>query len=156
MSDAIVLSNEKNKLMAALSSFASALSNLTPEQVPAAFEMADNMKDLSEEVRTRLRDRLLTELDTYGEQYTDKGSRSMSLGGFKIAAIPTRTGVDPKKLEALLRRLKLDPTVAMDAKVTYAVNQTKVMQAISDSKLTAEDVAACQYDKAFRVQVEHE
>jgi hypothetical protein len=156
MSNEIVLVNEKNVLMAALSTFAGVLSNLTPEQVPAAFEIADTMKGLSEEIRDRLRKRLLEEVQKNGEKVTDKGSMRSSIAGYKVSAIPTKTGVDPKKLEGLLRRLRLDPTVAMDAKVTYTVNETKLMQAVGAGKLTTEDVAACRYDPSFRLDVSRE
>lgn len=156
MSDSIVLANEKNTLMAALSTFAGVLGNLTPEQVPAAFEIADTMKGLSEEIRDRLRKRLLEEVQKNGEKVTDKGSMRSSIAGFKVSAIPTKTGVDPKKLEALLRRLRVDPTVAMDAKITYTVSDAKLMKAVEEGKLTTEDVAACRYDPSYRLDVSRE
>ena len=45
---AIVLADEKNKLFPALQSWATALSNLAPEQVPAALDMARQINNLSE------------------------------------------------------------------------------------------------------------
>lgn len=56
---AIVLADEKQKLWGALQAYAAALSNLTDEQVPTAFGTADELQKLSEDVRSRLRDRLL-------------------------------------------------------------------------------------------------
>jgi hypothetical protein len=155
MSD-IVLANEKSKLFTVLSGYANAISNLTDEQVPEAFEMTDNLKTLADEVRDRLRDRLLGWVQRAGEVVTEKGSMAGSTGGFKVTAIPTRTGVDPKKLEALLRRLKLDPVICMDQTVAYKVNNDKITTALIKGQLTVEDVASCNYDKSFRVQVEHE
>lgn len=156
MSNAIVLADEKTKLFTALASFADALANLTEEQVPAAFEMADKMGKLSDEVRERLRTRILKAVKDNGQVVSEKGSMSLGVGGFKVSAIPTRTGVDSKKLEALLRARKLDPAVAMDVTMSYKANDTKILQAVSSGHLTADDVEAVKYDKAFRVMVERD
>ena len=149
MSNAIVLADEKSKLVTALTHYANVLANLTDEQVPAAFDMTDQFKELAEEARSRLRDRLLLIIQATGQTQGDKGTMSTESGGFKLTAIPTRTGVDPKKLEALLRRKGIDPAVAMDATITYKVNLAKLatVQAV-----TPGEVAACASDKAFRVQ----
>lgn len=150
MSNAIVLADEKAKLFTALNSYANALANLSDEQVPAAFDMTDQLRDMAEEVRTRLRDRILLYVQAKGRQLTDKGSMTAESGGFKLTAIPTRTGIDPKKLEALLRRKGIDPAVAMDATITYKVNMGK----LATCSLTPGELTACSYDKAFRVQVD--
>lgn len=153
MSNAIVLADEKAKLFTALSSYANALANLSDEQVPAAFDMTDQLRDMAEEVRTRLRDRILLYVQAKGRQLTDKGSMTAESGGFKLTAIPTRTGIDPKKLEALLRRKGIDPAVAMDATITYKVNMGKLAACAA---LTPGELTACSYDKAFRVQVDRQ
>ena len=155
MSD-IVLADEKTKLFTALGGYASALSNLSDEQVPAAFEMTQKMEALAEEVRERLRKRILDYVSEKGEVQTEKGTRGVNLGGFDLRAIPTKTGTDPKKLEALLRHKKLDPTVAMDATIAYKVNADKVLKAVERGELTQADVASCAYAPAFRVEVKPE
>lgn len=150
----IVLADEKGKLFNALGSYASALSNLSDEQVPEAFEMTDKLGKLAEEVRDRLRSRLLKWVKETGATVTEKGSRANSIGGFRVSAIPTRTGIDPKKLEALLRRLALDPAVGMTPTITYAVNEEKVMALVESGRLTTEDLNNCRYSESFRIQVE--
>lgn len=146
----IVLADEKNKLFTALSSYATALANLTDEQVPQAFDMTDQLEDLAKEVRTRLRDRLLLYVQANGTKATDKGSMKAEAGGYRLVAIPTRTGIDPKKLEALLRRKGIDPAGVMDTTITYKVNLAKLS---TTSCLTQTELDACLYDKAFRVEV---
>ena len=153
MSDAIVLADEKSKLFTALSGYATALSNLTPEQVPAAMDMTTQLKKLAEEVYDRLRDRILQTVRKEGQVVTEKGSMAMSTGGFKVSAIPTKTGTDPKKLEAKLRALGMEPSAHMDATVTYKVNQFKLGALLESGALKLTDVA---YDPSFRVQVERE
>lgn len=153
MSD-IVLADEKGRLFTALGSYATALSNLTEEQVPEAFEMTDKLNKLAEEVRDRLRSKLLAWLAEHGEVVTEKGSKAGVVGGFKVSAIPTRTGIDPKKLEALLRRLKLDPNTHMKTTLSYAVDDAKVMALVQAGRLTVEDLNNCKYSESFRIAVE--
>jgi hypothetical protein len=152
MSD-IVLADEKNKLTTALQGWASALARLTPEQVPAALDMASQFKKLGTEVYDRLRDRVLERVKANGQIVGEKGSMQDSVGGFKLSAIPTKSGTDPKKLEAKLRALGKDPANYMDATVTYKVNEGKLNLLLQTGTLTKEDVA---YDPAYRVSVERE
>lgn len=153
MSDAIVLADEKNKLMSTLAGFASALSSLTPEQVPAALDIAIGLKKLGEEVADRLRERLAETVAKDGEVYTDKGSKRASIGGWKVTVIPTKTGTDPKKLESKLRALGKDPANYMDATITYKVNIGKLSLLVQTGDLTLADVA---YSPDFRVGIERE
>ena len=153
MSDAIVLADEKNKLFTSLQGWATALSKLTPEQVPAALEIASSFKKLGVEVYDRLRDRVLEEVKKNGSVTSEKGSMAASVGGFKATAIPTKTGTDPKKLEAKLRALGMEPSVGMDAQITYLVNKEKLASLVAGGALTLADVA---YDPSYRVQVERE
>jgi hypothetical protein len=154
MSDnAIVLADEKNKLMTPLAGFAAMLSNLTPEQVPGALDIAIALRKLGEEVADRLRDRLAQTVAKDGETYTDKGSKRASIGGFKVTVIPTKTGTDPKKLEAKLRALGKDPANYMDATITYKVNPGKLALLVMTKYLALEDVA---YSPDFRVGIERE
>lgn len=149
---AIVLADEKQKLWGALQAYAAALSNLTDEQVPTAFGTADELQKLSEDVRSRLRDRLLLYLQVNGQKTTEKGSVAADVGGFTVTAIPTRTGIDPKKLETLLRRKGIDVEAGMDATVAYKVNPEKVAKLLESGRLHEQDREACLYDKAFRVK----
>lgn len=153
---AIVLADEKNKLFPALQGWATALSNLQPEQVPAALDMARQMKNLSEEVHDKLRDKLLEGVKKNGVKVTEKGSLQDNVGGFKVIAIPTRTGVDPKKFESMLRARQIDPTAHMDSTVALKFNQSKADKAVGAGVISQADLDSCKYDPAFRVSVERE
>lgn len=152
MSD-IVLA-EKKQMMTALHAFASALSNLTEEQVPDAFDTVDKMQKLSDEVREQLRTRLLLFLNVHGSTKGDKGTKEAESGGYLLQAIPTRTGIDPKKLEALLRRKRLDVESGMDATITFKVNEDKLARLVASGQLSEQDREACRYERAYRVSVQ--
>lgn len=152
----IVLSDTKQELQTALRSFASALANLTDDQIPAALELARDLGKLAEETESQLKTRCLLYLNVNGHQVTDKGSTQANVGGYRVTAIPTRTGLDPKKLEVVLRRKGLQPADAMDATVTYKVNQQKVDKLVADGGLTNADITSALYDKSFRLSVERE
>lgn len=154
--DAIVLAENKKKVMLALAEYADMLSNLTPEQVPQAFELTKQMSDLTDEVHKRLREQMLQRVQAEGQTITEKGSMALTVGGYKVTAIPTKTGIDPKKLESLLRKRGADVEAVMDATVSYKLNPGKVAVAEAAGKLTRDDIANCTYDKAFRVQVERD
>lgn len=157
MSDtAIVLADEKNKLFPALQSWATALSNLQPEQIPAALDMAKQMQKLSDEVYNKLRDELLKGVKQNGAVVTAKGSMQNAVGGFKVTAIPTRTGTDAKKFESMLRAKKIEPSAYMDAVLTLKFNATKAEQAVAAGVISGADLESCAVDPAYRVQVERE
>lgn len=151
----IVLAEKKSHLQAALQSFASALSSLTNEQVPAALEIARDLGKLAEETEAALKTRALLYLNMHGHQVTDKGSVQAEVGGFRLTAIPTRTGYDPKKLEAVLRRRGLTPEAGMNVTVTYKVDEAKVAGLFAAGKLTEHDLEASKYDKSYRLAIEH-
>lgn len=154
MSSSIILASERQQMQSALQSFASALSKLTDEQVPAALDAVRQLNDLSEEMKDGLRVRAIQFLRSAGQRITDKGSLQTLIGGYRMTAIPTRSGLDPKKLEVALRRRGLDATAGMNPSITYKVDVDKVAALVDSGKLTQEDLTACQYDESFRVSVE--
>ena len=83
---------------------------------------------------------------------TDKGSMRASIGGFRVTAIPTRTGLDPTKVEGLLRRKNLDPNVHMKTTIKYALDQEK----LDKLELSKGDLDACKYSPSFRLEVTRE
>lgn len=152
MTDAIVLSKQREQLQVALRAYASALSELTDEQVPAAFDMNKELGKLAEDLENVLRERVLRLVEERGQKVTDKGSMRASIGGFRVTAIPTRTGVDPAKLEGLLRRKNLDPNVHMRTTIKYAIDPEK----LEKLQLSDGDLDACKYTPSFRLEVSRE
>lgn len=150
------LAPQKEQLTLALRNFAQALSTLSDEQVPAALEMARELGKLSDETGEALKQRALLYLNVHGQQVTDKGSRQARVDGFLLKAIPTRTGLDPKKVETLLRRKGMEPSAHMRSTIKYEVDAERMDKLVMDGKLSTQDVEACRYDKSFRVEVERD
>lgn len=150
------VANEKlvkaeSQIKDALIAFAGALTGMEKADQPAALDVITQMKKVTEEVYDRLRSRCLDQAILDGHKVTEKGTYEASYNGFTVRAIPTRTGTDPKKLEAKLRALKLEPSAWMDTTLVYKVNDAKLMPLIEDGRLKLEEVA---YDKSYRVELE--
>lgn len=145
------LVSAKTMVQAALIDFAAALSGLAAADRPEAFDIATQFKKVTEEVYDRLRDKLLADVEATGSVVTEKGTREAHYPSFTVRAIPTRTGTDPKKLEARLRSLGIDPAVVMDATITYKVNPAKLANLVAAGTLKYDEVA---YEPGFRIQLE--
>lgn len=154
--DALVLAENKKQVMQAMSLFSTMLSEVTEEQTPQAFEMVEQIEDVMGEVRDRLRKKMLEKVQAEGQRISDKGSMQVGLGGYSIKAIPTKTGVDGRKLEALLRKRNVDPALYMDVTMEFKVNQTKLQTALSNGVLTPDDLKNCEHTPSFRLQVERD
>lgn len=150
------LAPQKAQLTLALRQFAEALSNLTDEQVPVALDMARELGRLAEDTQDALKQRALLYLNVHGQVVTEKGSRQARVGGFTVTAVPTRTGLDPKKVEPLLRRRGLEPSAHMKSTIKYDVDQARIDRLVAEGKLQPADVEACRYDKTYRLEVERE
>lgn len=137
----------------ALQAVARQLSTLADEETPAVFEFFDTLAKMSEEQHQRVKDRLLLYLNVYGQQATAKGTMRCDVGGYEVQAIPTRTGVDAKKLEALLRARGIPVTDAMAEAKTYKVDAAKVAELVAMGKLSPDDLTRCGPDKSYRVSV---
>lgn len=135
---------------------AAELSQLTPEKYGAAMEFLKSLEEAAEGLKTTLGARVKEEVRANGHQVTDKGTTEWVVGGYVLRAIPTRTGVDPKKLEARLRAKGREPSLCMDATIAFKVNEGKLAAAVERGDLTAEEVAACKYDLNFRLEAERE
>jgi hypothetical protein len=144
---------QKAGLMTALQQFASGISTLKDEEVPEAYEVTAKLEGMFEEVRALLKQRAVDYLQANGRRATDKGTLEAEVNGFSLRAIPMRTGLDPKKLEATLRSKKLDPTANMNATIILKVDTAKVATLVGEGKLTKDDLAACAYDPSIRLEV---
>lgn len=137
----------------ALARFAHALSTLPAEQVPQAHDLASAIEDAMEEIKETLKRRLLLELNVRGEQVTEKGTTRMEAGGYTVRAVPTRTGFDPKKVEAAIRQKKKDPVDYMTPVTTFKVSDYGMAALLAEEVFTKVDCEACRYDKSFRLEV---
>jgi len=106
------------------------------------------LKNYDKVVKARVQELLLSE----GEVVTDKGSRGMTVNGWSLFMKPTRTGVDPKKFEAMLRAKGLDPENFMDTSIVYSFNEQKALDAVAKKRITQEELASCKYDLSWTVE----
>jgi hypothetical protein len=143
----------RERVTAVLRDLATELATLTPEQFGSASEFLGRMSDMVEAARETLGSRVKAQVLEHGTQKTDKGTKAWVVGGYELVAIPTRTGTDPKRLEARLRMKGIDPSRYMDMKITYAVSETKLQQALTDGAITAADLSLCKYDLNYRLDV---
>jgi len=96
--------------------------------------------------------KMKTLVENKGEVTTEKGSMERVIGGYLYAMRPTRTGTDPKKLEAKLRAKDKDPALYMDSTITYKVNEQKLGVALAKKVLSEEELKECEYDKSYALQ----
>jgi hypothetical protein len=154
MADSIVPAAQ-SQLLTSLRAFADQLANLPDEDVPLAFEAMDQGKALFDEGRERFRQKLLDKLQQSGERVGDKGSLAMEIGTRRVAAIRTKTGYDPKLVEAMLRRRGLAVEAWMLPTIAYKVSDEKLATGLQEGKFTAADLEGCRYSETFRLEVKH-
>lgn len=88
-------------------------------------------------------DRLITHVLAVGEDVPEtKGTKEWN--GVKVR--PTRTTLDPKKVEALLRAKNLDVNLYMDKKLTYVVNETRLENVLNEG-----EQEACRYELKYQL-----
>lgn len=137
----------------ALQILADALSNspdtATVIQVQQAIKSWNKRIEDTEKVSKAI---LIQALRDSGTKVTDKGSLSLTVGEFRVEARPTRTGLDPKKVEALLRAKDLSLDELMDKEVKYILNETRLATAVEQELLTQEELETCRYELSYALQ----
>jgi hypothetical protein len=82
-------------------------------------------------------------LDIIKEQGSGDSSLKLTVGGYEVSARPRKTGLDAKKLEALLRAKGIDPSSYMTTKVTYEVDPPRAEALVQLGKLTQDELNTC-------------
>ena len=141
----------EQELDVVLQRMALVISKVTDAQQGEALLMVRSAGRAIEDTETVLKQRIVDFLTKNGVQTTEKGTLQASVGGFRLEVQPTRTGADPKKVEGLLRAKGLDPSLGMDAKVSYVPNDGKLADAVRNGKLTEDELASCQYALSYRL-----
>jgi hypothetical protein len=137
----------------ALTRLANQLGKATEEELPELYATIASYEGVLEAAKDNIKRRALPIVLNKGETVTEKGTKRLQVGGFVVEAQPNRTGYDPKKLESLLRMNGHEPTVAMDQKVTYTVNEGKLTDFVRGAALTADQVEATRYDVTYKFLV---
>ncbi len=143
-----------SQLKAVLRQYAESLAALKDEELGPAVQFASSLGKLSEEVYDRLVERGLLYLNVHGESVGDKGTKRAEIGEYEVSAIPTRTGIDPRKLESALRAMGIPVEAAMVPTTSWAIDQNKLAALhINHPKFTQAILDNCKYDKSYRLQV---
>ena len=130
-----------------------ALTVATPEVVTEVFAQVKQWEGLVKDVGNVAKEMIKSMVLEKGKQTTDKGSRELVVAGYQLEVRPHRTGLDPAKVQALLKAKGLDFEVGMDADISWKVNEQKLALAVEIKKqLTEDEVVSCQYDESWSVQ----
>lgn len=125
---------------------------IKPATLARTIDRLKTWADAIEDLQKVAKQKTLELLEKQGETVTEKGTKRAVVDGLQFEARPHRTGVDPKKLEALLRAKKLDVAAYMDATISYKVNESRLPVLISDNRLTQAELDSCNYDTTWVVQ----
>lgn len=147
------LTVEGQKLKLALREFASTVGIVKDEQVPQALQILKEGQELFKGGYENMRERFLKLAKEQGTKVGDKGSMQLEMGGKVGVAVPTRSGYDPKLVEAMLRRRKLDPGTWMEMEITYGLDLFKLASAREQGLIDDADLEGCKYKPSYRVEV---
>lgn len=114
--------------------------NLPVPVLAETFDMLKGYEDAVSDVAGVARGKLL---DLLKEQGSGESSLKLTVGGWELSARPRKTGLDAKKLEALLRAKGIDPTNYMTTKVSYEVDPARVPLLTADGKLSQAELDTC-------------
>lgn len=127
--------------------------DLAPETLASCMAVIrDANKALTDGLEKQAKVRMIALLKEKGSKKTDKGSLELEAGGWSIVMQPYRTGLDPKKLEGVLRAKGIDPAKWMTQTISYAVNTDKARQLLDKKILSADDVENCQFNESWTVK----
>lgn len=154
MKNEIVTLERSNQILTAgLKALADHLSqDLTTFQLVNAYEVVKDMGDVVSDLSSNARDRMLKRIEQEGVVVTEKGTMRLEVDGKFIEARPMKTGFDPKKIEGLLRAKGAEVTSAMDAKVTYVINERKLQQTVAGGLITPDELETCRFTPSYAVQ----
>lgn len=140
-------------LQAGLKAFADHISTpLTPLDLIAAYGTVKDTEDVVKTLTENLRKRTLEQLQTNGEQVTEKGTMRLEVDDMTIEARPQKTGYDPKKIEGLLRAKQASVSEYMAQVITYAIDETKLHAAVTDGVLTQDELNTCKHEVNYALQ----
>lgn len=147
------ISSLRTSTMAALEGLAGALTNVVPSEFGNAWGFLKSMEEAIASMQAHMKQVIEGYVLEHGRDWGEKGGREVVFpDGPPLRMRLHRTGIDPRKLEKLLRARNMDPSKCMDAKVTFAANPEKVAGAVREGLLTEADVSSTYYDETWVVQ----
>lgn len=137
-----------------LKGFAALLStDLQPNELAEVLSSIRHLsKGLSNGVEPIAKKRLVTFLKETGDVITDKGTKEAIIGGWKIRMKPYRSGIDAKKLEALIRAKGRDPANYMTTEVSFSVSDLGLQKLQEKGIATEDELETCKYDESWTLE----
>lgn len=125
---------------------------LTTDKVAEGLRFVREAKKIVENyddtMKTRVKDILLKS----GQVATEKGARFLDAGGLRLFMKPTRTGVDGKKFEAMLRAKDMNPEKHMNMKIIFEYDAQKALSLVANKKISQDELESCKYDESWTVE----
>lgn len=138
-----------------ISRMAQALSveQLPPAALASIMFVARRVKNAMDKgIEPIAKTRIIHLLKERGNLVTDKGSRRLMIDGWTMFMKPTRSGLDPKKLEALIRAKGKDPANYMNTRIVYEVDEAKANKLVDKKIMTDDELESCKYDESWTVE----
>lgn len=137
----------------AIEKLAVALSNdPTPEAVTHTYAAIKDWSKTLENVGKIASGILKSTISSQGEKTTDKGTMQLQVGNFQLEMRPHKTGLDAKKVEALLQAKELSLDKYMDKEIRYKLNETRLRTAIAEGDLTEDEISTCNVEVTYSLQ----
>lgn len=144
-----VVMHRAQEALAALGSIPSELAPAERAEVLVFISQAKKLLESTEKVH---KDAVKAEVLAAGKVVTEAGTKRLERDGFSWEIRPTKTGYDPKKVEAGLRAQGLNPAEHMTTEVSYSVDVPKLDALVAAEKLTADELKDWKYDPSWAVQ----
>lgn len=126
---------------------------LAPLELAAVQGKLKGWSDAIEALCKSARDRMLALIKEKGQKETDAGTLRYREGGMVFEARPLKTGLDPKKVEALLRAKGVTHIEQyMTPTISYTMNDATRSLILRDGKMTEAELDTCRYGESYAVQ----
>jgi hypothetical protein len=125
--------------------------DLKPGPLSSLFAQVKTWERAIEDLVKNGRDRLLNLVLEQGEQVTETGTKRLTVDGWEIEARPRKSGLDPKKLEGLLRAKNLPVEKYMTPEITYSVSELGVQNLLREGKMTPDEMTNCHHELAYNL-----
>jgi hypothetical protein len=127
--------------------------NLAPRTLGIVLKEARGYAETLKKLGDTARMLTIARLKKFGQPVPDtKSIMWVAEDGTKFTMHPTKSGTDPRKLEALLRAKGAKPALYMQETRTYEVDPVKLKEALDNETLTLDELKTCEYDESWTVR----
>jgi hypothetical protein len=150
----IVVQKTDESISRALADVAQLLSNPLPPPVLGGVMRAlrQAKSNIEKGLEPIAKQRLIAMVKEQGTAVTDKGTMEAIVEGWRFRMKPYRTGIDPKKLEKLIRAKGLNPDNYMSKVISYSFDETGANKLVDTKKMTADELESCHYEESWTVE----